>query len=40
VWGYRPTGTNPCRYVPMYPNGKASHLISDKEMGKLFRYPD
>ena len=22
----------------MYPNGKATHLISDEEMGKLFRY--
>jgi len=38
VWGYRPDGTNPCRHVPMYPNGKATHLISDEEMGKLFRY--
>ena len=37
VWGYRPDGTNPCRHVPMYPNGKATHLISDEEMGKLFR---
>ncbi len=40
VWGYRPDGTNPCRHVPMYPNGKATHLISDDEMGKLFRYLD
>ena len=40
VWGYRPDGTNPCRHVPMYPNGKATHLISDEEMGKLFRYLD
>jgi len=38
VWGFRPDGTNPCRHVPMYPNGKATHLISDEEMGKLFRY--
>ncbi|MFO7074004.1 integrase, partial [Pseudomonas aeruginosa] len=22
VWGYRSDGTNPCRHVPMYPNGK------------------
>ena len=22
VWGYRPDGTNPCRHVPMYPNGR------------------
>lgn len=40
VWGYRPDGTNPCRHVPMYPNGKATHLINDEEMGKLFRYLD
>ncbi|MBN0903469.1 integrase, partial [Pseudomonas aeruginosa] len=40
VLGYRPDGTNPCRHVPMYPNGKATHLISDEEMGKLFRYLD
>ncbi|GAO21768.1 MAG: tyrosine-type recombinase/integrase [Proteobacteria bacterium] len=37
VWGHRPDGTNPCRHVPMFPNGKATHLISDEEMGKLFR---
>eukprot|EP01136_Pigoraptor_vietnamica_P007850 Opistho-1_new@42463 len=35
VWGHRPDGTNPCRHVPMYPNGKATHLISDEDMGKL-----
>ena len=40
VWGYRPDGTNPCRHVPMFPAGKATHLISDEEMGKLFRYLD
>jgi hypothetical protein len=38
VWGHRPDGTNPCRHVPMYPNGKATHLISDEDMGKLFRH--
>src|SRR3546814_9017339 len=32
VWGYRPDGTNPCRHVPMFPNGKATHLISDEDM--------
>ena len=37
VWGHRPDGTNPCRHVPMYPNGRATHLISDEDMGKLFR---
>ena len=40
VWGYRPDGTNPCRHVPMYPNGKATHLISDEDMGKLFQHLD
>src|SRR2546427_5250353 len=40
VWGYRPDGTNPCRHVPVYPDGKATHLISDEDMGKLFRHLD
>ncbi|MBF9264533.1 tyrosine-type recombinase/integrase [Paracidovorax cattleyae] len=40
VWGYRPDGTNPCRHVQMFPNGKATHLISDEDMGKLFRHLD
>ncbi|HEJ5051341.1 tyrosine-type recombinase/integrase [Pseudomonas aeruginosa] len=40
VWGYRPDGTNPCRHVPTFPNGKATHLISDEDMGKLFRQLD
>ncbi|WP_459213991.1 hypothetical protein [Serratia rubidaea] len=40
VWGYRSDGTNPCRHVPMYPNGKATHLISDDDMGQIFRQLD
>lgn len=40
VWGYRPDGTNPCRHVPMFPGGKSTHLISDEEMGDLFRRLD
>lgn len=24
----------------MFPNGKATHLISDEDMGKLFRHLD
>lgn len=40
VWGYRSDGTNPCRHVPMYPNGKATHLISDEDMGRIFRHLD
>ena len=40
VWGYRPDGTNPCRHVPMFPAVKSTHLISDEEMGNLFRQLD
>ena len=40
VGGYRPDGTNPCRHVPMFPAGKSTHLISDEEMGNLFRQLD
>ena len=40
VWGYRPDGTNPCRHVPLFPAGKSTHLISDEEMGNLFRQLD
>lgn len=40
VWGYRPDSTNPCRHVPMFPAGKSTHLISDEEMGNLFRQLD
>lgn len=40
VWGHRTDGTNPCRHVPMFPAGKSTHLISDEEMGKLFRHLD
>ncbi|MBQ1558927.1 MAG: tyrosine-type recombinase/integrase [Pseudomonas sp.] len=40
VWGYRPDGTNPCRHVPMFPAGKSTHLLSDEEMGDLFRQLD
>lgn len=37
VWGFRSDGTNPCRHVPMFPNGKGTHLISDDDMAKLFQ---
>ncbi|MAK75096.1 MAG: integrase [Pseudomonadales bacterium] len=40
VWGYRPDGTNPCRHVPMYPAGRATRLISDEEMVRIFRHLD
>jgi hypothetical protein len=38
VWGHRPDGTNPCRHVPMYPAGKATRLINDEEMGRIFSH--
>jgi len=38
VWGYRPDGSNPCRHVPMYPAGKATRLINDEEMARIFRH--
>jgi integrase len=38
VWGYRPDGTNPCRHVPMFPAGKATRLINDEEMRRIFRH--
>ncbi len=31
VWGYRPDGTNPCRHVPMYPNGKATTSLATRK---------
>jgi len=37
VWGYRPDGSNPCRHVPTYPAGKATRLINDDEMTRIFR---
>lgn len=40
VWCYCPDGTNPCHHVPMYPNGKATQLISNENMGWLFRQLD
>jgi integrase len=38
VWGLRPDGTNPCRHVPMYSAGKATRLINDEEMARIFRH--
>lgn len=40
IWGLRPDGTNPCRHIPQYPQGKTTRLITDEEMGKLFRHLD
>jgi len=38
VWGYRPDGSNPCRHIPMFPQGKATRLINDEEMVRIFRH--
>ena len=40
IWGLRTDGTNPCRHIPQYPQGKTTRLITDEEMGKLFRHLD
>ncbi|MGE0596156.1 MAG: tyrosine-type recombinase/integrase [Hyphomonadaceae bacterium] len=40
LWGYRPDGTNPCRHVPKFPEGKTTRLITDDEMIALFDYLD
>lgn len=40
VWGYRPDSTNPCKHIPQYPAGKTTRLITDEEMGMLFRQLD
>jgi len=38
IWGYRPDGSNPCRHVPKYPDGKETRLITDEEMVRIFRH--
>lgn len=40
LWGYRSDGTNPCRLVPKYPEGKRTRLIKNPELAKLFDYLD
>lgn len=40
LWGYRTEGTNPCRKVPKYPEGKRTRLIKNPELAKLFAYLD
>ena len=40
LWGYRPDGTNPCRLVPKYPEGKRTRLIRNAELAQLFDYLD
>lgn len=40
LWGYRAEGTNPCRLIPKYPDGKRTRLIKNLELAKLFDYLD
>lgn len=40
LWGHRPDGTNPCRHVPKYPEGKRTRLIKNPELAKLYDYLD
>lgn len=40
LWGYRSDGTNPCRLVPKYPEGKRTRLIKNPELATLFAYLD
>ncbi|GJD97667.1 tyrosine-type recombinase/integrase [Methylobacterium iners] len=40
VWGIRDDGTNPCRHVPKYPEGKRTRLLSDDELFRIFGYMD
>ena len=40
LWGYRSDGTNPCRLVPKYPEGKRTRLIKNPELAKLYAYLD
>lgn len=38
LWGYRKDGTNPCRLVPKYPEGKRTRLIKNLELSRLYDY--
>lgn len=40
LWGYRKDGSNPCRLVPKYPEGKRTRLIRNGELAALFAYLD
>lgn len=40
LWGYRTEGTNPCRGVPKYPEGRRTRLIKNRELARLFDYLD
>lgn len=40
LWGYRADGTNPCRLIPKYPDGKRTRLIKNPELARLYGYLD
>ncbi|MEO5492889.1 MAG: site-specific integrase [Sphingomonas sp.] len=40
LWGHRADGTNPCRLIPKYPEGKRTRLIKNPELVALFDYLD
>jgi len=40
LWGHRNDGTNPCRLVPKYPEGKRTRLLKNPELAKLYDYLD
>lgn len=40
LWGYRSDGTNPCRLIPKFPEGKRTRLIKNSELANLFDYLD
>jgi integrase len=40
LWGYRSDGTNPCRLIKKYPDGKSTRLIKNPELARLYGYLD
>jgi len=40
LWGHRAEGTNPCRLIPKFPDGKRTRLIKNLELIRLYDYLD
>jgi integrase len=40
LWGYRADGTNPCRLIAKFPEGRRTRLIKNPELAKLYDYLD
>jgi len=40
LWGHRAEGTNPCRLIPKFPDGKRTRLIKNPELVRLYAYLD